>query len=123
DEFGFRGTEIVCFHPLCSGKASSSSCYTKSHVDTTSACYLFCIIIGDPSSQLDTFKQDDMHPHKTVSSHAGHNESERGVTPTPEVHYSTPGRHKWPTPCMFLHHNITCMPRPWIEHGTLRSSV
>src|SRR5699024_7712768 len=51
DEFGFRGAEIVCYRPLCSGKASFSSCYTKSHVDTTSTCYLFCIIISDPSSQ------------------------------------------------------------------------
>src|SRR5699024_8035058 len=40
-KFGFRGAEIVCYRPLCSGKASSSSCYTKSHVDTTSTCYLF----------------------------------------------------------------------------------
>src|SRR5699024_501027 len=78
DEFGFRGAEIVCYRPLCSGKASSSSCYTKSHVDTTSTCYLFCIIISDPSSQSsailydlisllrDAFKQDDIG----VSSHA-----------------------------------------------------
>src|SRR5699024_469848 len=29
----------------------------------------------------------EMHTHKTVSSHAGHNESERIVTPTPKVHY------------------------------------
>src|SRR5690625_2155425 len=54
DEFGFRGAEIVCYRPLCSGKASSSSCYTKSHVDTTSTCYLFCIIILDPGVLLHT---------------------------------------------------------------------
>src|SRR5699024_4278202 len=30
-----------------------------------------------------------MHTHKTVSSHAGHDESERIVTPTPKVHYET----------------------------------
>src|SRR5699024_2668840 len=73
DEFGFRGAEIVCYRPLCFGKASSSSCYTKSHVDTTSTC----------SSKMTS----EMHTHKTVSSHARHNESERIVTPTPKVHY------------------------------------
>src|SRR5699024_2118706 len=49
---------IVCYRPLCSGKASSSSCYTKSHVDTTSTCYLFCIIILDPSSQSSAILYD-----------------------------------------------------------------
>src|SRR5699024_12165152 len=54
----FRGAEIVCYRPLCSGKASSSSCYTKSHVDTTSTCYLFCIIILDPSPQSSAILYD-----------------------------------------------------------------
>src|SRR5699024_8255915 len=49
---------VVCYRPLCSGKASSSSCCTKSHVDTTSTCYLFCIIIPDPSSQSSTILYD-----------------------------------------------------------------
>src|SRR5699024_104188 len=49
---------LVCYRPLCSSKASSSSCYTKSHVDTTSTCYLFCIIISDPSSQSSAILYD-----------------------------------------------------------------
>src|SRR5699024_6418479 len=53
-----RKTYLVCYRPLCSGKASSSSCYTKSHVDTTSTCYLFCIIISDPSSQSSAILYD-----------------------------------------------------------------
>src|SRR5699024_7834067 len=53
-----RAVYLVCYRPLCSGKASSSSCCTKSHVGTTSTCYLFCIIISDPSSQSSAILYD-----------------------------------------------------------------